>query len=84
MSIRNPRTRRHEDDLWEEARRNGGTVPLASLLAHAEEIIVETPEAYGVTTSAVVQQLVQLVRYAAREAGPEIVDLEQGEIPLNI
>lgn len=40
MSIRNPRTGRHEDDLYDHLMRNG-SVPVSELIAHLNEIVVE-------------------------------------------
>lgn len=39
MSIRNPATGRHEDDLMDLARRNDGQVPIVDLIEHLEEIM---------------------------------------------
>lgn len=47
MSIRNDRTGRHEDDLYEELVRNEGSVSLEHLIAHLNECIVEVPAAFG-------------------------------------
>lgn len=59
MSIRNQRTRRHEDDF--PAKLHQGTATVGDLIEHAQEIIVETPEAFGTATSDTVRLLLQLI-----------------------
>lgn len=81
MSIRNQRTGRHEDDIEDRAARSPESdVSINELLAHAEEIIAETPEAFGTTTSKVVARLCELVRDNARTG--ERIDLD-AMVPLN-
>jgi len=59
MSIRNQRTRRHEDDFPSRLARGEATV--GELMEHAQEIIVETPEAFGTDTSETVRLLLVVI-----------------------
>lgn len=59
MSIRNQRTRRHEDDL--AANLALGTATVGQVIEHAQEIIVETPEAFGQTTADTVRILLDII-----------------------
>lgn len=43
MSIHNQQTGRHEDDLTDEAARNGGNVQVVHLIEHLEEIVGDAP-----------------------------------------
>jgi len=60
VSIRSQRTGRHEDDF--PMRRQLGVATLGDAVEHAQEIIAETPEAFGQTTAEVVALLVRAVR----------------------
>lgn len=46
MSIRNDRTGRHEDDLWDHSVDKGGQVQIVDLIEHLEEIVA-LPNVYG-------------------------------------
>jgi hypothetical protein len=59
MSIRNQRTRRHEDDIAYAL--HTGTATVQDVLEHAQEFIVETPQAFGSDTSLVVRLLLDII-----------------------
>ena len=59
MSIRNQRTLRHEDDLPFAVAQ--GTATVQDVIEHAQEIIVETPQAFGSDTSLVVRLLLDII-----------------------
>jgi hypothetical protein len=72
MSIRNPITGRHEDDLMDEAARNDGQVPVIHLIQHFEEIMGDAGT-YGTNVARPAVAAATLLR-ALGEAG--LVDLE--------
>lgn len=59
MSVRNQRTGRHEDDFPFRLARGEATV--GDLVDHAQEIIAETPEAYGQDVSRTVRLLLVVI-----------------------
>ena len=59
MSIRNQRTRRHEDDFPFKLSQGAATVQ--DVIEHAQEIIVETPQAFGTDTALVVRLLLDVI-----------------------
>jgi len=71
MSIRNARTGRHEDDFINKY--HVGTATVGDLMEHAEEILVETPEAFGQSVSDCVRGLLDVIQ--ALSAG---LDVQQG------
>lgn len=79
MSIRNQRTRRHEDDLHFAATSHDGWVGLKELLEHLEETVVEVPEAYGDNVCAPLGALLDNIREVATH-NPELVDIDNAEV----
>jgi hypothetical protein len=59
MSIRNQRTQRHEDDIAYKLYE--GTATVQDVVEHAQEIIVETPQAFGSDTATVVRLLLDII-----------------------
>jgi hypothetical protein len=66
MSIRNDRTGRHEDDLYDELRREGA-VTLEHLIEHLNECIVEVPEAFGSNVCAPVKMASMILESLVKE-----------------
>lgn len=62
MSIRNPATGRHEDDLMDEAARNAGEVPIVDLIEHLEEIMGDA-STYGSNVANASRSAALLLRY---------------------
>jgi len=61
MSIRNPHTGRHEDDLMDEAARNSGEVEIVHLVEHLEEIMGDDPT-YGSNVAVAARSAALLLR----------------------
>lgn len=79
MSIRNQATGRHEDDLMDEAARNGGEVQVVHLVEHLEEI-VGAPGVFGSNAADSARTAAFLLRKIGMEH-PEALDLYQ-TVPL--
>lgn len=65
MSIRNDRTGRHEDDLFDELMLKG-EVPLSHLIEHLNECVVEVPSAFGTNVCAPVKMATMVLEELVR------------------